>query len=158
MRICVDTAILIDILKDESRPFQEIFYSALSAREALVVPVVVFAELLPQFGGDSKLTASFLKDHKIQIEPLELDATVVAGQRWMRYLKIKTKAKCPGCGYPLSLKEHLLSDFFIGGFALIKCQAILTRDRGIYRKYFQELKGYGDCLGLVAKSDLKQKK
>jgi predicted nucleic acid-binding protein len=54
MQLCIDTAILIDILKDESRPFQEIFYAALSVKEALVVPVVVFAELLPQFGGDSK--------------------------------------------------------------------------------------------------------
>jgi len=148
MRVCIDTAILLDILKDESRPFQEIFYAALSAREALVVPVVVFAELLPQFGGDSKLTDSFLKDHKVHVESLDLEDAIVAGRRWIRYLKTKTKSKCPGCGHLLSPKEHLLSDFFIGGFALTKCQAILTRDRGIYKKYFPELKGYGDCLGL----------
>jgi predicted nucleic acid-binding protein len=148
MKVCIDTAILLDILKDESRPSQEIFYSALSAREALVIPVVVFAELLPQFGGDSKQTDSFLKDHKVQVEPLGLEDAIVAGKRWIRYLKTKTKSKCPGCGYPLAQKEHLLSDFYIGGFALTKCQAILTRDRGIYKKYFPELKGYGDCLGL----------
>jgi predicted nucleic acid-binding protein len=148
MRVCIDTAILLDILKDESRPSQEIFYSALSAREALVIPVVVFAELLPQFGGDSKLTDSFLKDHKIHVEPLDLEDAIVAGRRWIRYLKAKTKSKCPGCGHPLATKEHLLSDFYIGGFASTKCQAILTRDRGIYIKYFPELKGYGDCLGL----------
>ncbi len=148
MRVCIDTAILLDILKDESRHSQEIFYSALSAREALVIPVVVFAELLPQFGGDSKQTDSFLKDHKVQVEPLDLEDAIVAGRRWIRYLKAKTKSKCPGCGHPLAPKEHLLSDFYIGGFALTKCQAILTRDRGIYKKYFPELKGYGDCLGL----------
>lgn len=148
MQLCIDTAILIDILKDESRPFQEIFYAALSVKEALVVPVVVFAELLPQFGGDSKLTASFLKDHKIQVEPLDLEGVIVAGRRWIRYLKVKTKAKCPRCGHLLSQKEHLLSDFYIGGFALTKCDALLTRDRGIYKKYFPDLKGYGNCLGL----------
>ncbi len=146
MRVCIDTAILLDILKDESRPSQDIFYSALSAREALVIPVVVFAELLPQFGGDSKQTDSFLKDHKVQVEPLDLEDAIVAGRRWMRYLKAKTKSKCPRCGHLLSPKEHLLSDFYIGGFALTKCQAILTRDRGIYKKYFPELKGYADCL------------
>ena len=146
MRVCVDTAIFIDILKDEFRPFQEIFYSALSAKESLVVPAIVFAELLPQFGGDSKLTASFLKDHKIETDPFDLEGAIVAGQRWINYLKIKTKAKCPGCGRSLPQKEHLLSDFLIGGFALKKCDAILTRDRGIYRKYFPDLKGYGDCL------------
>jgi hypothetical protein len=40
----------------------------------------------------------------------------------------------------------LLSDFYIGGFASAKCDAILTRDRGIYRKYFQTLEGYAVCL------------
>jgi predicted nucleic acid-binding protein len=148
MRICVDTAILINILKDESRSFQDIFYSALSARETLVVPVVVFAELLPQFGGGRKMTASFLKDHKVQIEPLNLEAAVVAGQRWIEYLKKKTKVKCPGCGYLLPQREHILSDFYIGGFSLTQCDAILTRDRGIYKKYFSDLLGYGNCLGL----------
>jgi len=38
------------------------------------------------------------------------------------------------------------SNFYIGGFASAKCSAILTRDRGIYTKYFSELVGYEDCL------------
>lgn len=146
MKICIDTAVLIDILKDENRPFQEIFYSAVSTRETLVVPVVVFAELLPQFGGDNKLAALFLKDHQIQVESLDLEGATIAGRRWIQYLKKKTKANCRECGHPLPQKEHLLSDFYIGGFALAKCDAILTRDRGIYKKYFPELKGYRDCL------------
>jgi hypothetical protein len=35
---------------------------------------------------------------------------------------------------------------YIGGFASAKCSAILTRDRGIYTKYFPQLVGYEDCL------------
>jgi predicted nucleic acid-binding protein len=147
MRVCVDTAIFLDILKDEFRAFQEIFYSALSAKETLIVPVVVFAELLPQFGGDHALVASFLNDHKVKIFPLDLEGTIIAGRRWMEFLDKKPKAKCPHCGRSLLPKKHLLSDFYIGGFALTHCDAILTRDRGIYRKYFSELKGYGGCLG-----------
>jgi predicted nucleic acid-binding protein len=146
MKICIDTMVLIDILKDENRPFQETFYSAFSSREALVIPVVVFAELMPQFGGDHKLAALFLKDHQIQVESLDQEGAVLAGQRWIQYLKKKRKIKCPKCGTPLSPKEHFLSVFYIGGFALAKCDAILTRDRGIYKKYFPELKGYGGCL------------
>jgi predicted nucleic acid-binding protein len=146
MKICIDTAILIDILKDESRPFQEIFYSALSARETLMIPAVVFAELLPQFRGDAKQAASFLADHRIQVESLDLDGATIAGRRWIQYLTRKAKAKCPGCGCLLSQREHLLSDFYVGGFALSRCDAILTRDRGIYKRYFPELKGYGNCL------------
>ena len=65
MKICVDTTILIDILKDEFRQFQEMLYAALAAKKTLVAPTVVFAELMPQFGGDTKQVAAFLKDHKI---------------------------------------------------------------------------------------------
>jgi predicted nucleic acid-binding protein len=146
MKICVDTTIFLDILKDEFRPLQEIFYSALSAKETLMVPVIVFAELLPQFGGDHDLAVSFLKDHKVQILTLDIEGTSIAGRRWMEYLRLKTKAQCPHCGRSLLQKKHLLSDFYIGGFALAHCDAILTRDRGIYKKYFSDLKGYGGCL------------
>jgi hypothetical protein len=44
----------------------------------------------------------------------------------------------------LERKEHFLSDFYIGGFALAQCDAILTRDRGIYGKYFADLPLYGE--------------
>ena len=148
MRICVDTTILIDILKDESRPFQEMLYTALTAREMLIIPTVVYAELMPQFKGDTKQINLFLEEHKITIQALELDAAVAAGSRWMKYLKRKSKVKCPGCGHRLGFREHFLSDFYIGGFALSRCDAILARDRGIYRTYFPDLKGYMDCLKL----------
>ena len=146
MRVCVDTTILLDILKDEFRSFQDKLYTALARREDLVAPPVVFAELMPQFKGNTKLLGEFLEEHKILIEPLGVDSAVAASQAWMRYLKQKTKVKCPKCGQDLNLKEHFLSDFYIGGFASVKCSAILTRDRGIYIKYFPALVGYEDCL------------
>ena len=146
MKICVDTTILIDILKDEFRDYQEKLYTALVRKEDLVAPTVVFAELMPQFKGDTKLLRSFLNDHRITIEPLDIDAVINAGKHWMKYLEKKSKKKCPQCGYTLTFKEHFLSDFYIGGFALKKCDMILTRDRGIYRKYFPKLQGYENCL------------
>jgi len=146
LRVCVDTTILLDIVKDEFRNFQDKLYAALARREDLVAPPVVFAELMPQFKGNTKLLGEFLEEHKILIEPLDLDSAVAASQAWIRYLKQKTKVKCPKCGEDLNLKEHFLSDFYIGGFASAKCSAILTRDRGIYLKYFPALVGYEDCL------------
>ena len=142
MKICVDTVILIDVLKDEFKEFQEKLYAALAAKETLIAPAAVYAELMPQFSGDTAQVNSFLKDHKISIAPLELDSVSIAGARWMKYLKRKSKSKCPNCGDKLDKKEHFLSDFYIGGFAVAKCEMILTRDRGIYRKYFPELKNY----------------
>ncbi|GAI88102.1 unnamed protein product, partial [marine sediment metagenome] len=86
------------------------------------------------------------REHKIRIEPLDVDSVINAGRRWMRYLKRKLKVKCPQCGHTLDVKEHFLSDFYVVGFALTKCDTILPRDRGIYRKYFPELSGYENCL------------
>ena len=146
MRVCVDTTILLDILKDEFKGFQDRLYTALAKREELVAPSVVFAELMPQFKGETRLLNEFLDEHKITIKPLDVDSVIVAARAWMRYLKQKTKVKCPQCGQKLNLKEHFLSDFYIGGFASAKCKAILTRDRGIYTKYFSALIGYEDCL------------
>ena len=146
MKICVDTTILLDILKDEFRGFQDKLYGALAEKENLVAPSVVFAELMPQFRGNTRQLDEFLEEHRIAIEPLDIDSTIAAAQAWMRYLKRKTKVKCPQCGWKLDLKKHFLSDFYIGGFASAKCSAILTRDRGIYTKYFPALVGYKDCL------------
>jgi len=142
MRVCVDTSVLIDVLKDEFREYQELFYAALSAGEILVIPSIVFAELLPQFLGNTREASHFLEDHSIRVESLDQEAASVAAQRWMNYLKKKAKIVCPHCRKPLPHKGHVLSDFYIGGFALSRCDALLTRDRGIFRKYFRELKNY----------------
>ena len=111
MKVCVDTTILIDILKDEFRSFQDKLYTALSRRENLVAPSVVYVELMPQFKGNTKLLGEFLEEHKITIEFLDVDSVITAAQAWMRYLKRKTKAECPHCGQKLNLKAHFLSDF-----------------------------------------------
>jgi hypothetical protein len=64
----------------------------------------------------------------------------------MKHLKKKSKVKCVNCGSVLEFKEHILSDFYVGGFALTNCDLILTRDRGIYKQYFTELKGYENSI------------
>jgi len=142
----VDTTILIDVLKDEFRPFQEKLYQAIAANEQLVSPSVVYGELMPQFKGVEKQLTDFLSDHKIAVEPLDTDSVCSASRSWLKYLKRKDKVICPNCGQILLPRIHFLSDFYIGGFASAKCDAILTRDRGIYRKYFPSLIGYADCL------------
>ena len=146
MRVCIDTTILLDILKDEFRNFQDNLYLALERGEDLVVPSVVYAELLPQFKGNARLVDEFLSEHKIEIMPLDTISATAAAKSWMRYLKRKEKVECPQCGHQLIFRAHFLSDFFIGGFASAKCDAILTRDRGIYKKYFPDIIGYENCL------------
>lgn len=142
MKVCVDTSILLDILKDEFREHQERLYLAISKHEDLLAPCAVAAELMPQFQGDRDLVTSFLTEHKVRIRELDLDSAMEAARRWMMYLARNTKKVCPHCGGVLALREHFLADFYIGGFALTQCDAILTRDRGIYRSYFPELNNY----------------
>jgi hypothetical protein len=101
---------------------------------------------MPQFKGDEKQVAEFLSDHKIAIEPLDTASVSSASRSWLKYLRRKEKIVCPNCGQSLLPRVHFLSDFYIGGFASAKCDAILTRDRGIYRKYFPDLAGYAGCL------------
>ena len=142
MKICVDTSVLLDVLKDEYPEYQARFYNALSEGEKLIAPVVVYAELMPQFGGDARLLTEFFEDHRITIQELDVSSVEIAARRWMSYLKKKKKVKCPECGHVLPFKQHVLSDFYIGGFALSNCDVILTRDRGIYRTYFKDLRKY----------------
>ena len=97
-------------------------------------------------GSISKPIDDFLKEHRVKIESLDIVAVTAAAKSWMKYLKRKEKVKCPQCGYQLIHRAHFLSDFFIGGFASAKCDAIITRDRGIYKKYFPNLVGYENCL------------
>ncbi len=142
----MDTTILIDVLKDEFRPYQEKLYEALSQREQLVAPAVVFGELLPQFKGNEKEAGEFLSDHRIAIEPLDVASVSSASKGWLKYLSRREKIVCPNCGQALPQRMHFLSDFYIGGYASARCDAILTRDRGIYKKYFPDLEGYAGCL------------
>jgi predicted nucleic acid-binding protein len=112
LRVCVDTSILLDILKDEFRDFQDKLYRALERKEDLVAPTVVYAELLPQFKGNTKQIEEFLKEHKIETEPLDLVAVTAAAKGWMKYLRRKPQVKCPQCGYKISVRAHFLADFF----------------------------------------------
>lgn len=55
MKVCVDTTVLVDILKNEFPDYQEKLYSAIERDKELAAPVIVYAELMPQFKGDIKL-------------------------------------------------------------------------------------------------------
>ena len=87
MRICVDTAILIEILKDEFRRYQEMLYDALRKGEDLVARVVVYAELIPQFQGDARPLQQFLREHTVDVQPLDVDAVTAAANAWVKYLR-----------------------------------------------------------------------
>jgi uncharacterized protein with PIN domain len=91
MRICVDTCILIGILKDEDADFQNILYMAIEENQDLKIPSAVYAELLPQFKTNIKLLNLFLKEHKIKTDSLDIESAETAALRWIEYLKNRSK-------------------------------------------------------------------
>jgi hypothetical protein len=46
---------------------------------------------------------------------------------------------CSECKNTISFRQHIISDFIIGAHALIYADLILSRDRGYYKTYFQDL-------------------
>ncbi len=142
MKICIDTVIFIDILKDEYPKTQEKFYNALEDGHTLVASVITVAELMPQFQGNRKELITFLKDHHIKTSEVDIESTLTASERWMKYLKRKRDKLCPSCKASISGRDQVLADFLIGGFAITHCDRILTRDRGIYRTYFRDLENF----------------
>jgi len=139
VRIYIDTVIFIDILKNEYPQTQEKFYHAIENGETLITSVITVAELMPQFNGNRKELSRFLKDHRVNVMDIDLESTLIASERWMRYLKNKKVRYCPSCNTPIHGRDQILADFLIGGFALTNCEQILTRDRGFYRTYFRDL-------------------
>lgn len=125
----VDTNVLLDVLVSGS-PFGDGSARALAAaREegALVISEIVLAELAAAFGGDAERRDSFLADVGIRLLRSDPDTLAAAGRIWRRYRD---------AGGP---SGRILPDFLVGAHALAHTDRLLTRDRGVYRAWFEGL-------------------
>jgi len=117
----------------------------------LLIPRIVYGELSLVFEGTQALDA-FIADTGIVVEAASAEAHAVAAQRWQAYNrrrilmcarcgeKIGT-LRCGACNATIHIRQHILSDFLIGAFALQAPGACLvTHDRGYFSTYFPELK------------------
>lgn len=125
-------------------------FGELSRKNILVIPKIVYGELSLIFLNVGELD-TFLEDTGIIISEIKPASYITAAKRWARYNKHRVlmchrcgekagQLKCAGCGTELKFRQHILTDFLIGAFALeTKGRNIVTHDAGYFSSYFPEL-------------------
>lgn len=153
MITAIDTNILLDILIPNAKYVQasKRLLDEAIALGAMVICEVVYAELASQFDTKEELDR-FLADTKIRLENSNPAALYKASEAWKEYSQRRgDQLQCPKCGAVqlvkcnvcselIASKQHIISDFLIGGHALEQADLLLTRDLGYYKSYFRELR------------------
>jgi predicted nucleic acid-binding protein len=153
----VDTNIILDVLIP-GEPFGESSKMLLDhhlSKGNLIICEVVFAELAAGFSSREELE-SFLSDTGMKIVCSNEESLFLAGSRWASYARKNAgkkflcgkcgnavEATCPKCTAMLTKRLHVLADFLIGTHALVHADCILSRDLGVYKTYFKDLKVVG---------------
>ncbi len=130
MRTAVDTSVLLDVLADDEAhgdASADALHAAFQAGKILACDVV-WAEVAAHFATQAELEAALGRLHVI-FDAVSHDAAGHAGRLWR---KSRKGSRAP--------RERVVADFLVGAHALSQAEALLTRDRGFYRRCFQRLK------------------
>ncbi|MBI5639801.1 MAG: type II toxin-antitoxin system VapC family toxin [Nitrospirae bacterium] len=154
MITAVDTNILLDILipgETHSESSKRLLDRHLASGK-LILCEVVFAELAARFPSEQELKL-FLAETGMRLVPSNEKSLHIAGMRWAEFAKKSRKdrfscgncgtvfeAACPKCKTVLAKRQLVLGDFLIGAHAVVHADCLLSRDLGVYKNNFRDLK------------------
>lgn len=154
MITAVDTNILLDILipgEPHSESSKRLLDKHLLGGK-LILCEVVFAELAARFPVEQELRL-FLTETGMRLVPSNEKSLHIAGMRWAVFARKSRKDRfscstcgnvfevvCPQCRTVLTKRQLVLGDFLIGAHALVHADCLLSRDLGVYKSNFRDLK------------------
>jgi predicted nucleic acid-binding protein len=150
----VDTNILLDILipgEPHSESSKRLLDKHLLGGK-LILCEVVFAELAARFPVEQELRL-FLTETGMRLVPSNEKSLHIAGMRWAVFARKSREDRfscstcgnvfevvCPQCRTVLTKRQLVLGDFLIGAHALVHADCLLSRDLGVYKSNFRDLK------------------